>query len=359
MRILSVVSVRPQFIKASPVSRALAAAGVEDVLVHTGQHYDDNMSRIFFDEMEIPRPDINLEVGSGTHAWQTGETMQRLEAVCVERKPAVMLVYGDTNATMAAALVGAKLGIPVAHVEAGLRSFDRSMPEEINRLVADSLSALLFCPSETAVKNLAGEGIAKGVHNVGDVMYDVALHFGALARWKSRIMETLGVREKGFVLTTIDRDFNTDNRERLAGIVEGLLGCGETVVFPAHPRVRKQLSVFGLESRIHESSNLRIIEPVGYLDMIRLEMAARVIVTDSGGVQKEAFFHGVPCVTVRPNTEWIETVEWGWNRLVDAGAAAIREAIRKAERPKETAPELYGRGDAAQRIAQILISGSV
>jgi len=324
------------------------------VLVHTGQHYDDRLSQVFFDEMGIPKPQINLGVGSGSHAWQTGQTMQQLEPVCIERKPDVVLIYGDTNATLAGALVGAKLCIPVAHVEAGLRSFDRGMPEEINRIVADSLSALLFCPTDVAVRNLVREGVTRGVHNVGDVMVDAAMHFGTIARARSRILETLGVREKAFTLATIHRDFNTDSRERLSGIVEGLCACRDTVVFPAHPRVRKQFAAFDLEARIRESSNLRVIDPVGYLDMIRLEMAARVIVTDSGGIQKEAFFHGIPCVTVRPSTEWVETVELGWNRLVEPLTETIRTAVAEAKGPDAAPQAIFGDGHSAERIAEIL-----
>lgn len=354
MKILTVVGARPQFVKAAMVSRALRAEGAEEALVHTGQHYDDNMSKVFFEEMEIPPPEINLGVGSGSHAWQTGEAMQRLEQVCGERKPDAMLVYGDTNTTMAGALVGAKLCVPVAHVEAGLRSFDRTMPEEVNRLVTDHLSTWLFCPTETAVKNLTREGVTQGVHRVGDVMFDAALHFGAMARASSDVLERLGVKEKGFVLATVHRDFNTDDARRVKGIMEGFFLCEDPVIFPAHPRVRKQLQAFGLDARIRESKDVHVIDPVGYLDMIRLEMAARVIVTDSGGVQKEAFFHGVPCVTVRPSTEWVETVELGWNRLVEAEADAICRAVREATTPQGSPPPLYGRGDAAVRIAWVL-----
>jgi UDP-GlcNAc3NAcA epimerase len=355
MKILTVVGARPQFVKASVVSRALARAGAQEVLIHTGQHYDDRMSKVFFDELGIPEPRVNLGVGSGSHAIQTGEAMMRLEPLCAGEKPDAVLIYGDTNATLSGALVGAKLGIPVAHVEAGLRSFDRRMPEEINRVVADSLSSLLFCPTPTAVRNLAAEGITRGVHSVGDVMYDAALDFGAKAKTRSRILDVLGVGEKRFVLVTIHRDFNTDDRDRLAGVIDGLAACGETVVFPAHPRVLKQLRAFDLESRAVRAGNIRIIAPVGYLDMIRLEMAARVIVTDSGGVQKEAFFHGVPCVTVRPSTEWVETVEHGWNRLVEPARDRIVDAVRSARVPAATPPPLYGDGHSAERIAGVLV----
>ncbi|MDI6775004.1 MAG: UDP-N-acetylglucosamine 2-epimerase (non-hydrolyzing) [Verrucomicrobiota bacterium] len=354
MKVLTVVGARPQFVKVAMVSRALAVAGIEEALVHTGQHYDETLSRVFFEELGIPAPRVNLGVGSGTHAFQTGEAMRRLEPLCVEQRPDRVLVYGDTNTTLAGALTAAKLHIPVAHVEAGLRSFDRGMSEEINRIVADSLSAFLFCPTETAARNLAAEGIVRGVHNVGDVMIDAALRFGVAARAKSRILDRLGLAEKGFVLATIHRDFNTDERVRLAGIVAGLVACGEQVVFPAHPRVRKQLAAFGLDVEIRESSKVRLIDPVGYLDMIRLEMAARVIVTDSGGVQKEALFHGVPCVTARPSTEWVETVELGWNRLVEPDAETIRTAVAGAKPPARAPPVLYGDGHSAERIAEIL-----
>jgi len=354
MNVLNLVGARPQFIKAAMVGRALRDAGAGELLVHTGQHYDENMSRVFFSDMGIPEPACNLEVGSGSHAYQTGETMQRLERVCNERRPDLLVIYGDTNATLAGALVGAKLCLPTAHIEAGLRSFDRTMPEEVNRIVSDRLSTFLFCPTQTAVDNLAGEGITKRVSNVGDVMFDAVLHFRETAERESRVLETLSLRARAFVLVTIHRDFNTDDRARLARIIEGLAAAGETVVFPAHPRVRKRMESFDLLAPLVNRPDIKLIEPVGYLDMTRLAMAARVIVTDSGGVQKEAFFHRVPCVTVRPSTEWVETVSTGWNRLVDASGPAIADAIADARPGEEDAVSFFGDGDAAGKVVGIL-----
>jgi UDP-N-acetylglucosamine 2-epimerase len=292
-------------------------------------------------------------VGSGTHAFQTGETMRRLEPVCLDVKPDAVLIYGDTNATLAGALVAAKLRVPLAHVEAGLRSFDRTMPEEVNRVVADRLSRWLFCPTDTAVRNLAAEGMAEAAHNVGDVMYDAALFYGGLARERSRALERLALEPGGYVLATIHRDFNTDRPDRLRAIVEGLAGCGRPVVFPVHPRTRKQIEAHGLGA-VASAANLRLVEPVGYLDMVRLEAAAACIVTDSGGVQKEALFHGVPCVTVRPNTEWPETVAAGWNRLVEARAQDVAGAVRAAKPPPGPECRAFGDGQAAAKIARLL-----
>jgi len=332
------------------VSRALADAGPEEFIVHTGQHYDEDMSRVFFDEMGVPEPNANLEVGSGTHAHQTGLTMMRLEPVCVGESPDVVLVYGDTNATLAGAVVAAKLKMCLAHVEAGLRSFDRTMPEEVNRVLTDQLSTHLFCPTEVAVRNLAKEGITNGVHNVGDVMFDAVRHFGEMAEERSTILDRLGVKEKGFVLLTIHRDFNTDNYENLAGIMKGVMRSGETVVFPAHPRVRKQLESFGIAS-VLQQSGMHLVPPVGYLDMLKLERSSKLILTDSGGVQKEAFFCAVPCVTVRPCTEWVETVSSGWNRLVSADADQIARAISQVDIPLETPVGIFGDGKSAELVA--------
>ena len=355
MKVMSIVGARPQFIKAAMVNRALRQGSVDDILIHTGQHYDDNMSKLFFDEMEIPRPSHNLGVGSGSHAVQTGTGLMKLEPLCADIRPDFVLVFGDTNATLTGALVGAKIGIPVAHVEAGLRSGDRSMPEEINRIVADRLSDLLFCPTDTAVKNLAAEGMTSGVHNVGDVMYDAAVHFGQLAAERSAVLDSLSLSSGNFVLATIHRDFNTDDGGRLRAITDGLLRLGRTVVFPAHPRVRKRLAEEELLAALENSESVRITEPVGYLDMVALEKNAAVIVTDSGGVQKEAFFHGVPCVTIRPSTEWVETVEAGWNRLVDADADAIAGAVGAARPPEGSfSAKSYGSGSSAKLIAGIL-----
>jgi UDP-GlcNAc3NAcA epimerase len=346
MKILSVVGARPQFIKAAPLSRVLRRKHVE-VLVHTGQHYDDNMSDVFFRELDIPEPDINLGVGSGPHGAQTGGMMAGLERVALEVKPDWVLVYGDTNSTLAAALVAAKLRIPLAHVEAGLRSFDRRMPEEINRVLADHVSDLLLCPTEVAVKNLSREGIGTGVHLVGDVMYDAFLFNREAARSRAGFVEKLGL-EPGFALATVHRAENTDDPERLQSILEGMDRSGLQVVLPLHPRTRARLQG-SLPARI------RVVDPIGYLDMTALEEAAAVIVTDSGGVQKEAYFLAKPCVTLRESTEWTETVEAGWNTLVGSAPATIAEAMRTF-RPTGKRPALFGDGHAAEKISKLFDS---
>jgi UDP-GlcNAc3NAcA epimerase len=345
MKIMSVVGARPQFIKAAPVSRVLRRTH-DEVLVHTGQHYDDNMSEVFFRELEIPKPDINLEVGSGPHGAQTGSMMAGIEKVALDVKPDWVLVYGDTNSTVAAALVAAKLHIKVAHVEAGLRSFDRRMPEEINRVLTDHVSDLLLCPTEVAIRNLAREGIEHGVHLVGDVMYDAFLFNLQAARKRDGVVKQLGLAPGTFALATIHRAENADDPARLASILEGIDESGMDVILPLHPRTRARLNGA-------PPARIRVVDPVGYLDMLALEDAAAVIVTDSGGVQKEAYFLSKPCVTLRDRTEWTETVEAGWNVAVDADAAKIADALRSF-RPKGVHPNLYGDGHAAEKIADLL-----
>lgn len=351
MKVASIVGARPQFIKASPVSHALKEAGHTDVIVHTGQHYDTQMSDVFFDEMGIARPDYFLEVGSGSHAEQTGRMMMAVERALIAERPDCALVYGDTNTTLAAALAACKLGIRLAHVEAGLRSFNRTMPEEHNRVLTDHCSDLLFCPTQTAVANLTREGIARGVHLVGDVMYDAVLHFATRARTQSRVLESLGVRPGGYVLATVHRAYNTDDPVVLQRLLGALDAIGEPVVFPLHPRTRARLA--GQENGT-QPRHVRLIDPVGYLDMLALEQHARVILTDSGGVQKEAFFFEVPCVTLRPETEWIETVSSGWNVLAGSDPTAIVAAAREAVRPATPPPPVFGDGRAAHRIVALL-----
>ncbi|HKZ90439.1 MAG TPA: UDP-N-acetylglucosamine 2-epimerase (non-hydrolyzing) [Thermoplasmata archaeon] len=349
MKIASVVGARPQFIKAAPVSREVRRHNVE-ILIHTGQHYDETMSDVFFEVLEIPRPDYNLGVGSGSHAVQTAEMMRGLEGVLEKEAPDLVLVYGDTNSTLAGALVAAKRHVPVGHVEAGLRSFNRTMPEEINRVMSDHLSELLFCPTQTAVDNLRREGITKGVHLVGDVMYDVALHSAQAARGRD-IVERLGLRPGDYVLVTLHRPGNVDDRETLRGIVDALVRCGRPVVFPVHPRTRKNLEAFGLWEALR--GKVTAIDPVDYLDFLALLMKAQKVATDSGGVQKEAYFFGVPCVTLRDETEWIETVEDGWNAVVGTETEDILHAIANFN-PTGTKAKSFGDGHAAERIARIL-----
>ena len=356
MKILTVVGARPQFIKAAPVSKALRAAGHHEYLVHTGQHYDYAMSQVFFDELGIPQPDVNLGVGSGSHGRQTGEMLMRLEAVIQEQQPDWVLVYGDTNSTLAGALAAVKLHVPVAHVEAGLRSFNREMPEEHNRVLTDHCADLLFCPTQTAVNNLAREGITQGVHLVGDTMYDAVLQFGELARQRSRILETLGLTPKRYLLATVHRPYNTDNPENLRSILSAFVECGETVIFPVHPRTQARLAEAGVLEMLQSAPQVRLIEPVGYLDMLMLEQNARMILTDSGGMQKEAYFFAVPCVTLRPETEWVETVESGWNVVVGADSRRIVAAVSgEAWLAKSLAP-IFGLGDASCHIIDILCS---
>lgn len=361
MKLLAVVGARPQFIKAAAVSRALRATpGVREVLVHTGQHYDDNMSRVFFEELEIPEPGYHLGVGSGTHGAQTGRMLEAIEQVLLEERPDWVLVYGDTNSTLAGALAAVKLHIPVAHVEAGLRSFNRRMPEEINRVLTDHASDLLFAPTETAVRNLRREGIpGERIHLVGDVMYDAALYYGAKAKRVSRILDRLGLEPKGYVLATVHRAENTDDPARLHAIMGGLVEVAREipVVLPLHPRTRVALEREGMLGEVQVY--LRLIPPVGYLDMVMLEQNARLIATDSGGVQKEAFFYRVPCVTMRDETEWVELVESGWNRLAPPkNAAAISKAVFAHMGAVGRDVDLYGGGEAAQRIVAVLQGGA-
>jgi len=351
VKIASIVGARPQFIKASPVSRALKQAGHAEIIVHTGQHYDAQMSDVFFDEMGIARPDHFLAIGSGSHAEQTGRMMVAIERTLLDERPECALVYGDTNTTLAAALAACKLGVRLAHVEAGLRSFNRTMPEEHNRVLTDHCSDLLFCPTQTAVVNLANEGIRSGVHQVGDVMYDAVLHFATRAKEQSRILAALGVRPREYMLATVHRAYNTDDPAVLQRLLLALDTIGEPVIFPLHPRTRARLAS---HDNGKEPRNVRLVDPVGYLDMLSLEQHAKVILTDSGGVQKEAFFFEVPCVTLRPETEWIETVSSGWNVLAGSDPDAIVSAAREAARPSGTAPQVFGDGRAADRIAELL-----
>jgi UDP-GlcNAc3NAcA epimerase len=365
-KICTVVGARPQFIKAAVVSRALRSCdNVNEILIHTGQHYDRMLSEVFFEELGIAAPKHSLGIGSGSHGEQTGEMLSAIERVLETEKPDGVLVFGDTNSTLAGALAAAKLHIPVAHVEAGLRSFNRRMPEEINRVLTDHCSQVLFAPTEAAVENLAREGVSgSAVHLVGDVMYDSALYFAKRAAGRRGLLEEYSLADGEYILATVHRAENTDDAGRLGAIVEALteIGRERTVVLPLHPRTRLALQ----RSRLLDSltTGVRLIDPVGYLDMVSLEMHAGLIVTDSGGVQKEAYCHRVPCVTVRDETEWVELVESGWNRLAPpVSAAAVRRVIEEslARRPVtaglEDAP-LYGRGKAVERIIEILLNAN-
>jgi UDP-GlcNAc3NAcA epimerase len=348
MLVLSVVGNRPQFIKSAPVSLALHKGGIDEVVLHTGQHYDRELSGVFFEELGLGPPKYNLGVGSGTHAAQTARMLPGIEDAVLAERPDAVLVFGDTNSTLAGALATAKTGVPIAHVEAGLRSFDRTMPEEVNRVVADALSTLLLCPSDTAVANLRREGKAEGVHQVGDVMYDANLKLAPIARERSTALADADLEPGAYVLATLHREANA-RPEPLRAVLAGLGRLDEPVLFPAHPRTRAVLHAESLEP----PANVRILPPLGYLDFAALASQARAIATDSGGVQKEAYWYGVPCVTLREETEWVETVEAGWNTLVGADPDRIAAALAEPA-PPAAKPDLYGDGRAADRIADLL-----
>ncbi len=388
MKLVTIIGARPQFIKAAAVSRAIAVynAGhsvtpIHEVIVHTGQHYDANMSQVFFDELRIPSPDYNLEVGSGSHGAMTGIMLVKIEEVLMSERPDFVLIYGDTNSTLAGAVAAVKLHIPVAHVEAGLRSYNRHMPEEINRIMADQVSTLLLCPTRVGVANLVREGIGvkvsegknfnfntQQVYQVGDVMYDSVLFNAKLAEEKSLALVDLGLDDKNYALVTLHRAENTDDEKRIVEIFQALATIAKTkmpVVLPLHPRTRKRLHDTGLNLSI---SGLRIIDPVGYLDMLCLERNASMILTDSGGVQKEAYFMGVPCITLRDETEWTETVDLGWNCLAGASTEKILQGFANAFQFVKGAPPFegnpgsiveafpYGDGQAAEKIVHTLVA---
>ena len=348
MKVLTVVGARPQLVKAAAVSRALRRQH-DEILVHTGQHYDYGMSAVFFEELELPHPDVNLGVGSGAHGAQTGAMLAGIERTLQETKPDWVLVYGDTNSTLAGALAASKLHVRIAHVEAGLRSFNRLMPEEINRVVTDHVADVLLCPSQTAVQNLDAEGVRSGVFCVGDVMLDALLFARARALNGSDVLGRLSLNDGGYAVATIHRAENTDNPERLAAILRGLAASPHPVVFPVHPRTRKLLDSMGGSLPAH----MRVIEPLGYMDMVRLVSGARVVATDSGGLQKEAYWLGVPCVTLRGETEWLETAQTGWNSVVGADTGRIAEALAHFQAPAQR-PPVYGEPGAATRCVEVL-----
>lgn len=348
MKIVSIVGARPEFIQVWPLRVALSG-GQHEILVHTGQHYDYEMSKLFFEELDIPEPAYNLGVGSGSHAKQTAEILVRLEEILLTECPDLVIVLGDTNSTLGGALTAAKLEIPVAHVEAGERSFNRTMPEEINRIVTDALSSLHFCASQNAVGQLAAEGIQKNVFWTGDVMYDAFLKMMPIAREQSRILNHLNLTFQGFSLVTVHRAGNIYHHARLVSILEVLNRIDEEVVFPVHPYTRNAISKSGYSI----SDRVRVIDPVGYLDMLELERNARLIATDSGGVQREAYFHKVPCLTLREETEWTETVEAGWNRLVGIEPEQVLAHWDTFEEPSKH-PALFGDGRAAERIVRLI-----
>lgn len=348
MKILTVVGARPQFMKAAAVSNVIRQKH-EEILVHTGQHYDENMSKIFFEELRIPKPDYNLGVGSGNHGKQTGTMLIKLEEIYEKERPDLVLVYGDTNSTLAGALCASKLLIPVAHVEAGLRSFNKAMPEEQNRILTDHISDLLFTPTLTAVNNLKDENITKGVHNVGDVMYDAVNLFKERAKEVSKILDGLDLEPNSYVLSTIHRAENTNSIERLTSIINALSNSGKRIILPLHPRTKKFIEEYNL----HVGDNIRIIDPVGYLDMLSLQGNSQKIVTDSGGVQKEAYFLKKPCITMRDETEWVETVNNGWNVIVGSNSNKIIDALENFN-PTGTPASVFGNGDTSSIITDII-----
>lgn len=384
MKVVTIVGARPQFIKAAAVSRAIEAShwehsssrrpkrGIEEILLHTGQHYDYLMNGVFFKELILPRPDYHLEVGSGSHGRQTGVMLERIEGVLQKEKPEVVIVYGDTNSTLAGALAAAKLNIPVAHVEAGLRSYNRMMPEEINRLLTDHLSTFLFCPTTQAVRNLLREGIKDGrgrvVKKVGDVMYDSILYYFKIAEKKSKILKNMNLvgfdrsptpnselRTPNYYLATLHRAENTDDPKRLKAVLSALdkIGKDAPVILPLHPRTRKMMKVHHF---VFKSEGIKLINPVSYLDMLILEKNAKAILTDSGGVQKEAYWLRVPCFTLREETEWVETVRSGWNVLVGTGVKRIVERVSEEVRRKRSVKKvgLFGNGRASEKIVETI-----
>ena len=360
MKIVTIVGARPQFIKAAAVSRAIAkynqskhsgAKPITEIIVHTGQHYDRNMSEVFFDELEIPKPDINLGVGSGSHGLQTGEMLIHIEKVLLTKKPDWLMVYGDTNSTLAGALAAVKLHIPVAHVEAGLRSFNKTMPEEHNRVLTDHCSNYLYCPTDTSVTNLKKEGLNQGIFLVGDVMHDSVLFNQSLAQKKSNILNALKLTPNEFGIATVHRAENTDDMSKINSIFSALNKVSKDIVpviVPMHPRTRKQMESSGLKFPA-----VVIIDPVSYLDMLSLEKDAKFILTDSGGVQKEAYWLKTPCITLRNETEWIETTDSGWNILSGAETDRIYQCVTSFTIPKEH-PNAFGDGQAAEKIVTIM-----
>lgn len=377
-KIITIIGARPQIIKASALSRAIKNhynAVLTEIIVHTGQHYDENMSRLFFEELSIPQPAYNLNVGSGSHGLQTAKMLEGLEEIFLKEKPDAVVVYGDTNSTIAGALAAVKIHIPVVHIEAGLRSFNKSMPEEINRIACDHMSTLLFTPTHSGIENLKNEGFdvdndssisadRPAVYHCGDIMYDNSLHFSAVSDEKSTILAELGIAKHEFMLCTIHRDGNTDIKENLTAIFEGLLTIqdesGLAIVLPLHPRTKSKLKE-NLELAVYErvlaNPHIKIIEPVGFLDVIALEKNATIIVTDSGGLQKEAFFFQKPCIILRPQTEWVEIVENGNALLVGASKSKIEEAYRLLSTKNDyTYPSFYGDGAVAEFICEKIIN---
>ncbi len=360
-QIITIVGARPQFVKAAMLSRAIALHNqnggetIKERLIHTGQHYDENMSRIFFSEMGILKPTWQLHCGNSSHGAMTGQMLIEIEKILLENRPDYVVVYGDTNSTLAGALAASKIHIPVVHIEAGLRSFNKAMPEEINRILTDHVSSLLCCPTKTAIQHLKKENIVDGVYHVGDIMYDAAILFSDKAEKESDIMSRLHLKEKSFRLCTVHRAENTDSKERLTQIVEALQQIATNknpLVLPLHPRTKQYLEKYNLMEKCRSNSNIIFTEPLGFLDMVMLEKKALTILTDSGGIQKEAYFHQTPCITLREETEWTETISSGWNQLAGYKTDSILQCI---EQDSKCYPiDEYGNGDTAQKILELL-----
>jgi UDP-N-acetylglucosamine 2-epimerase (non-hydrolysing) len=353
MKVTLIVGVRPEFIQSTPVLKELKKCH-EVLLIHTGQHYNYEMNKVFFEELNIPEPDHHLEVGSEMHGVQTGEMLKKTEKVLLKEKPDMILVFGDTNSTLAGALAGTKLHIKVGHVEAGMRSYDRRMPEEINRILTDHCSDLLFCSTKTAVENLKREGIFNNVYLTGDVMVDSLLYNKEIAENKSTILNKLDLKSKEYLVVTIHRASNTDNKENLQNIVDALSDVGETIIFPMHPRTEKLLNEYGLYNKLCSQASIKMIKPLGYLDFLKLMNHAKKIITDSGGIQKEAYILEVPCVTLRENTEWVETVKEGWNVLTGPDKKAIIKMVYEFY-PKNMQKHVFGHG-ASEKIVELINS---
>lgn len=356
MKICTVIGARPQFVKAAVVSAEFAKhKSVNEIIIHTGQHYDPAMSEIFFKELNVPKEGYNLEIGSATHGRQTGRMLEKLEEILLKEKPDFVLIYGDTNSTLAGALAASKMHIPVAHIEAGMRSFNKKMPEEINRIVADHLSEINFCSTKVAIANLKSENLGKTGVLVGDVMFDCSLKFAEFAEKRYSPFAKFALEKKNYALLTCHRAENTDRKNCLSEIVKAVnkISSELPVLYPVHPRTKKFLSEYGLSF----SDNVKLVAPVGYLEMILLEKHASFILTDSGGVQKEAFFYRVPCITMREETEWVETAEFGWNKITGADSGKILAAFADFanNRPAKTVAKPYGNGDAAAKIVKKLI----
>lgn len=351
-KLITIVGARPQFVKAAVVSREISDnnSAIKEIIVHTGQHFDNNMSEVFFEELKIPKPNYNLEIGGGTHGQNTGRMIEKIEEVLIKEKPDCIVVYGDTDSTLAGAIAAVKLHIPIAHVEAGLRSFNNFMPEEINRIITDRISEILFTPSSFATQNLINEGISKDkIHQVGDIMYDAAKYYSSIYDHNNILVNKFNLSPQNYHLATIHRAENVDNRNIIFEIIKGFGKSNQKIVWPIHPRTKKRIEDFGIEI----PSNIIVLPPLGYLDMILLEKNAKSIITDSGGVQKEAFFHGVPCITVRNETEWIELVELGFNKLINVDANAIAKCIIEFC-PTFVTSNIYGDGNTSKKIVNLI-----